>query len=166
MKIIKPIIFVVVFLLTVLLFSTVWNFENSDAFDTVATFLSITIGFTITALSIIATSSFSKDLYKTEDDKDNSKTLLHVLINLFQTSTFIFILTVGLILLYKFLPTEEPLQPKVFIKSYPISVFVILKATIWCLTILSVYYFIQLFETFAKFVIKTATHNENKNHSL
>lgn len=157
MKIIKPIILALVFLSIVFLFSTVWNFDNSSAFDTVATFLSITIGFTITALSIIATSSFSKDLYKTEDENDNSKTLLHVLINLFKTSTFIFILTIGLILTYKFFPTPKTIEPTFFIKSFPISFFVILKSTIWCLTIISFYYFIRLFETFAKFVIKTAT---------
>ncbi len=157
MKIIKPIIFTVAFLLTILLFSTVLNFDNATAFDTVATFLSITIGFTITALSIIATSSFSKELYKTEDEKDNSKTLLHVLINLFKTSTLIFITTIGLILAYKFFPTPKTTEPTFFIKSYPITFFVILKSSIWCLTIISFYYFIRLFETFSKFVIKTAT---------
>ena len=157
MKIIKQIIFSILFLFIILLFSTVWNFDNSSAFDTVAIFLSITIGFTITALSIIATSSFSKDLYKTEDKKDNSKTLLHILINLFKTSTFIFIFTIGLILTYKFFPTPKIIEPTFFIKLYPISFFIILKSTIWCLTIISFYYFIRLFETFAKFVIKSAT---------
>lgn len=157
MKIIKPIIFTIAFLLTILLFSTVCNFDNANAFDTVATFLSITIGFTITALSIIATSSFSKELYKTEDEKDNSKTLLHVLINLFKTSTLIFISTIGLILIYKFFPTSKTAEPTFFIKSYPITFFVILKPLIWCLTIILFYYFIRLFETFSKFVIKTAT---------
>lgn len=157
MKIIKPIIFVIVFLLTALLFSTVWNFDNSIAFDTIATFLSITIGFTITALSIIATSSFSKELYKTEDEKDNSKTLLHVLINLFKTSTFVFIATIGLILAYKFIPTPKTVEPTFLIKSYPITFLILLKSVIWCLTIISFYFFIRLFETFAKFVIKTAT---------
>lgn len=157
MKIIKPIIFIVAVLLTVLLLSTVLNYDNATAFDTIATFLSITIGFTITALSIIATSSFSKELYETEDEKDNSKTLLHVLINLFKTSSFIFITTIGLILVYKFFPTIKTAEATFFIKSYPITFFVILKASIWCLTIISFYYFIRLFETFSKFVIKTAT---------
>lgn len=157
MKIIKPIIFIIAFLLAALLFSTVWNFDNSIAFDTIATFLSITIGFTITALSIIATSSFSKELYKTEDEKDNSKTLLHVLINLFKTSTFVFIATIGLILAYKFIPIPKTVEPTFLIKSYPITFLILLKSVIWCLTIISFYFFIRLFETFAKFVIKTAT---------
>ena len=157
MKIIKPIIFIIVFLLIVLLFSTVLNFDNSNAFDTIATFLSITIGFTITALSIIATSSFSKELYKTEDEKDNSKTLLHSLINLFKISTFIFIATIGLILTYKFVPAPKTVEPTFLIKSYPITFLILLKGTIWCLTIISFCFFIKLFETFAKFIVKTAT---------
>lgn len=157
MKVIKPIIFIVVILLIVSLFSTVWNYDNVSAFDIIATFLSITIGFTITALSIIATSSFSKELYKTENKKDNSKTLLHVLINLFKTSTFIFISTIGLILVYKFFPASENVKPMFFIKSYPITFLVLLKSTIWCLTIISFYFFTKLIENFAKFVIKTAT---------
>jgi len=157
MKIIKLIIAVILFLLAVVLFSTLWNFDNSNAFDTAATFLSITIGFTITALSIIATSSFSKELYKTEYEKDNSKTLLHVLIDLFKTSTFIFIATIGLILVYKFIPTPKTVEPMFFIKSYPMTLLILLKSTIWCVTIISFYFFIRLFETFARFVIKTAT---------
>ncbi len=157
MKIIKPIISAVLFLFTISILSTVWNLDNSGAFDTVATFLSITIGFTITALSIIATSSFSKELYKTEDEKDNSKTLLHVLINLFKTSTFIFILTIGLILVYKFIKVSNLVEPSCSIKSYEITLSVLLKAVIWYLTMVSFYFFIKLFNTFSKFVIKTAT---------
>lgn len=162
MKIIKLIIFVVVFMLVFILFSTVWNFDNSTAFDSIATFLSITIGFTITALSIIATSSFSKDLYKIEAEKDNSKTLLHVLINLFKISTLIFIGTIGLILSYKFISppttsTTRTAEVLFNIKIYPITFLTILKSIIWCLTIISFYYFIKLFKTFSKFVIKSAT---------
>lgn len=157
MKIIKPIIFIVAVLLTILLLTTVWNYDNATAFDTIATFLSITIGFNITALSIIATSSFSKELYKIEDEKDNSKTMLHILINLFKSSTLIFISTIGLILVYKFFPIKKTEEAKIFIKSYPIRFLIILKAFIWCLTIISFYYFIRLFETFSKFVIKTAS---------
>lgn len=156
MKIIKPILFGIVCLFAFILFSTMWNFENSSAFDTIATFLSITIGFTITALSIIATSSFSKELYKIEDEKNNSKTLLHILINLFKTSTLIFIATIGLIITYKFIPTPKTIVPIFNFKSYPITLLTLLKSGIWCFTIISFYYFIKLFETFSKFVIKSA----------
>jgi hypothetical protein len=155
MKIFKSIIFVLITLSVLLLFSTVWNFDNANAFDTISTFLSITIGFTITALSIIATTSFSKELYKIEDSKNNSKTLLHVLIDQFKTSTLIFIATIGLILVYKFIPisTENLFD----IKTYPISFEIILKSSVWYLTIISFVSFIRLFNTFSKFVIKSAT---------
>jgi len=155
MKIVKKVTYIVLSILLVLLFSTIWNFDNSSAFDTISTFLSITIGFTITALSIIATSSFSKYLYSLEDEKNNSKTLLHILIGQFKISTIIFIITIGLILIYKFIPTHEH---KLFcIKSYPISFSIIIKATIWYMTIISFITFLKLFETFSKFVLKSAT---------
>jgi len=66
MKIFKTIVFVLVTLSVLLLFSTVWNFDNATAFEMISTFLSITIGFTITALSIIATTSFYKTARTTQ----------------------------------------------------------------------------------------------------
>lgn len=140
---------------SILLFSTKWNYDNSGAFDTIATFLSITIGFTITALSIIATSAFSKNLYNLQDENDNSRTLLHVLINQFRKATFIFISTIALIILYKFLPKESYL---IFnLKGYLITILVLIKSLVWTLTILSFLSFCKLFYTFSKFVTKSAT---------
>lgn len=157
MRNIKGIISKVAIFLIFSLVSTVWNFDNEAAFDTIATFLSITIGFTIAALSIIATSSFSKELYKIEDENDNSRTLLHVLIRLFKTSNFIFISTIGLILVYKFFEPIKTTGVLFFINCFPITLFILLKGCVWCLTIVSFYYFIMLFEAFSKFVLKTAT---------
>lgn len=67
----------------IFLLSTYLHFDNSATFGHILTFLSITTGFTITALSIIATSNFSKDLYKKEAPDDNSKSLLHQLVGKF-----------------------------------------------------------------------------------
>jgi hypothetical protein len=155
MKIIKAVIWVIVSGLVILLFSTELDYDNTNSFDTISTFLSILVGFTVTAMSIIATSSFSKHLYKLEDENDNSKTLLHILVGQFRTSTFAFISTVGLILLFKFLPKETVILFTV--KSYSISFNVIVKATIWYMTIISFITFFSLFKTFTKFVIKSAT---------
>lgn len=155
MKIVKKVTYTVLSILLILLFSTIWDFDNSTAFDTVSIFLSITIGFTITALSIIANSAFSKYLYSLEDEKNNSKTLLHLLIGQFKISTVIFTITIGLILIYKFIPT--PGDTLFSIKSYPISLSILIKATIWYMTLVSFIAFLQLFETFSKFVIKSAT---------
>jgi len=128
-KIVKTLVLVILSFFMILLFSTVWNFENDNAFDTIATLLSITTGFTITALSIIATSSFSKYLYSLEDAENNSKTLLHNLIGKFKTSTIIFIVTIGLILIFKFI--ASPSNVLFCIKSYPISFTILLKSVIW-----------------------------------
>ena len=156
MKIIKYIIFIIVSGFTLLLLSTKLNFDNEGAFDTISAFLSISTGFSITALSIIATSSFSKKLYRIEDAKDNSKTLLHTLVGQFKLSTFAFIVTIGLIVLFKFIPDEEVCL--LTIKSYKISCSIILKSTIWYMTLVSFYEFIGLFRTFTKFVIKSGTN--------
>lgn len=156
MKIIKNLIFIFVSVMAVLLFSTKLNFDNGGAFDSISTFLSISTGFSITALSIIATSSFSKNLYRLEDKKDNSKTLLHVLVNQFRLSTLVFILTIGLILLFKFIPTKGDCL--FTIRSYKISWDILLKSTIWYMTLISFYEFIRLFRTFTKFVIKSGTN--------
>ena len=154
-KTVKTSMFVILSLLIILLFSTAWNFENVSAFDTIATLLSITTGFTITALSIIATSSFSKHLYSLEDPNNNAKTLLHNLIGKFKSSTIIFIVTIGLILVFKFM--ANPSDTLFYIKSYPISLTTLLKSIIWYMTIVSFISFFGLFETFARFVIKSAT---------
>lgn len=155
MKTIKIIAFILLSFLVLILFSTVWNFQNQRAFQIIAVFLSITVGFSITALSIIATSSFSKNLYKIESKNDNSKSLLHDLVAKFQTSTTIFVITIASILVFEFLP--DYIQPIIKFKSYPISLNTIIKSVIWYLTILSFIAFLNLFHLFKKFVIKSAT---------
>ena len=154
-QIVKGILFTIVSLGVILLFSTTLNYDNSKAFDTVATFLSITTGFTITALSIIATSTFSKDLYKVEDKTDNSKTLLHVLVGKFRNATCAFILTIGLITIHKFLP--EKTEVVFSIKEVSFTLVTLVKSLIWYMTVISFWTFLRLFHTFSKFVIKSAT---------
>ena len=156
MKTAKIYIQIIVSFFSILLFSTKWNFDNAIAFDTIATFLSITIGFTITALSIIATSSFSRNLYNLQDRNNNSRTLLHILVSQFRTSTFIFVFTIAWIIIYKFLPTQS--CPIILIKGYQITFQIIIKAIIWYLTIISFLTFLKLFYTFSKFVTKNASN--------
>lgn len=96
----------------IILLSTWFNFDNTQTFSHVLTFLSVTTGFTITALSIIATSDFSKVLYKKESVNDNSKTLLHELVNKFEKSTLTFTTVIILILIFSFI---EPINFRVII---------------------------------------------------
>ena len=129
---------------------------NDSALDVIATFLSITAGFTITALSIIATSSFSKELYKYESSNNNSKTLLHELIDKFRNATYIYFTSIVLIIIYKFIPIDN--------SKYCLSIFnqsstvgeLLLSVTAIC-TALSCYSFVTLFFMFTKFVSKTAS---------
>lgn len=155
MKIIREVCAVLLSIAFLVLLATKWNFDNKAAFETIATFLSITTGFTITALSIIATSSFATHLYKLENSSNNSKTLLHNLVEQFKYSTFIFVTTIIIILIFKFLPTST--QPQFHIRSYPISVSIVLKSLIWYMTAISFFYFLKLFSLFSDFVIKTAS---------
>jgi len=159
MKKSKKVFFVIISVFVVIIFAAFLNFDNSKAFDSIITFLSITTGFTITALSIIANSTFAKQLYQIEEENDNSKTLLHTLVYQFKNSTLLFIATIALILLYFFIDDKEIIWKTVIILNQEFSFPIILKATVWYLTILSFWNFIKLLLVFSKFVIKSVTKN-------
>ena len=147
-------IFIVLFsLIIVIIFAINFNLNNK-AFDVVATFLSITTGFTITALSIIATAPFSKNLYEQESKKNNSKTLLHELVDIFKISMILFIVTISLITLLNLFTEEYPATSITIFKN-KITTLEILKSLILYLSILSLISFINLLNTFSKFVIKS-----------
>lgn len=149
----KKTIFIIISVFTVLLFCSMLDL-NIKAFDVIANFLSITTGFTITALSIIATSPFSKNLYNQESIKNNSKTLLHVLVDNFKTSMFFFIITIGLITVLNLYPENYTFKTFEFDKiKYTADE--ILKSTILYFSLLSLISFILLFNTFSKFVVKS-----------
>ncbi|WP_410879489.1 hypothetical protein [Myroides sp. DW712] len=154
MQVIKTIIFESMLVGTLFMFSTYWYFDNSKAFGDILAFLSIVTGFVVTGLSIIATSSFSKELYKQEDTKDNSKTLLHILVEKFVKSTKASVITIVLILLYFFIDGAK-LKVYEFWET-EISFKHILSSMIWLSTVFSVIYFVCLIDIFAKFVIQTA----------
>ena len=155
MKKIKYIVSTIVSIFLILLLVTKWNFDNDNAFTSILTFLSIIAGFSITALSIIATSDFSKELYLKESAKNNSLTLLHELIYIFKNSTLLFILTIILILLYEFLSDSKNVL--ISIKGCEITIETLMKGFIWYLTIFCFGRFIYLLMTFSKFVIKSVS---------
>lgn len=127
---------------------------NMKAFDVVATFLSITTGFTITALSIIATSPFSKNLYNQESKKNNSKTLLHELVDKFKQSMTLFITTISLIVLLNLYPEKDKSTFFFIYKTKVVTIEVLKSATLY-FSILSLISFVILFQTFSKFVVKS-----------
>jgi len=139
----------------IILLLTKWNYDNSGAFASILTFLSIIAGFSITALSIIETSDFSKELYLKESPRNNSLTLLHELISIFKNSTLVFIITIILILFFVFLPDLKWII--LTTKNYCITFNILLKGLIWYMTILSFSTFIYLLLTFSKFVIRSVS---------
>lgn len=157
MKKLKNIGSVCVGIVIIALFSTVLNYNNGRAFDDIIYFLTIATGFNITAFSIIANSPFSSKLHNIEDKNDNSKTLLHVLVNKFRNSTLLFLCTIALILFYYFINSDTNVtHVKCEIYGYTITFPVILKSTIWYLTIISFIKFYSLSKVFSQFVIKSA----------
>jgi hypothetical protein len=147
-------ILIILFSVIIILIFTVNVNLNNKAFDVVATFLSITTGFTITALSIIATSPFSKNLYGQESKKNNSKTLLHELVDKFKISMILFIVTICFITFLN-LFNENYVGKTIKIFNNKTTTLEILKSTILYFSILSLISFIILFNTFSKFVIKS-----------
>lgn len=125
--------------------------DNSSAFGDLVTFLSIIIGFTITALSIIATSNLSQKLYNKELKNDNSKTLLHKLVDKFKYSTILFTFIIALILIYQF-DNSSLFQVKILDKA--IESKTIFRSLIWYLSLFAFVEFISLFNLFSKFIIK------------
>ncbi len=150
-KKLSPILYIAVFFL----FLTIWKIKETEILNSIVTFLSITTGFTITALSIIATSKFSQILYSMESEEDNSKTLLHELVDKFKSATKIFLITIALILLFPFVAIYDAYYFYLF--SYCIEPSDIIKSIVFSLTILSFYKFISLLILFSKFVIKSVS---------
>lgn len=145
-------------ILSIVVFTVVVIFANptDKAFSDIVTFISITTGFSITSLSIIATSNFSRNLYLKEDNKDHSKTLLHKLVGNFKNSIYFFSFTVCLILLYKYF--DKP-HYTILIREMEFDLIQIFASIIWYFTILSIVRFLILVNMFAQFVIQTAKNS-------
>jgi hypothetical protein len=148
------------FIIIALLLSTYCYFDNHSEFGYILTFLSIVTGFTITSLSIISISTFSKHLYNQEVPNDNSRTLLHQLVGKFEELILISVLTITLIFIFYFI---EPITISIFkeysIYNVPISIKKILSGSIWCLNFWTIFLFTKLLKMFSKFVVQSAIRN-------
>lgn len=131
--------------------------KTESAFGNIITFFSIIIGFCVTALSIISTSNFANDLYKKEDSEDNSKTLLHNLVDAFTKCALGATLTIILILLSYYLTSIEFCKLQ-FLATY-ISGKTIIIGSIWYLSIATISLFIRLIFLFSNFTIQNAKRN-------
>ncbi|MBF9254642.1 hypothetical protein I2I11_15160 [Pontibacter sp. 172403-2] len=142
-------------ILSVAAFAIVMIFAkpSDKAFSDIVTFISIAAGFSITSLSIIATSTFSKNLYLKENPKNRSQTLLHVLVGNFKNSIFFFTFTVCLILIYKYIDFPNY---TISIRTYSFDLIKLFSGFIWYFTILSMVRFVLLVNIFGQFVLQTA----------
>lgn len=154
MRAVKALFLILLILAIVLLLSTFWYKDTSSAFEGILTFLSIVTGFAITGMSIIASSSFSKELYKMEVPNDNSKTLLHTLVGKFQNLTIICLLAICCILSYTFLKPYD-IGGFAFYETC-ISLKRVLSSVIWVATMLAVISFLGLISDFSAFIIQSS----------
>ncbi len=153
MKIIKYISLIATPILTAFVFRNHLEKIKDDVLTDMVTFLSITIGFGITALSIISASKFSQNLYRMEDSNNNSRTLLHVIVGNFERAVICFTLNIALIFLYKFLNNFCGFKNILLLNLSLRNMMIVI---IWYFLILSFLLFIYLLITFCKYVIKSA----------
>ena len=151
----KKIRMIVLSIFTIFMLSSFFHLEQTEkAFGHIITLLSIITGFCITALSIIATSNFAKDLYRQEDPDDNSRTLLHNLTDMFKycilSSAFAIVL-----ILTSFYLVEINFCKFEFYGTY-ISIKTTIVGGIWFATIISLIRFVYLVFMYSKFVIQSA----------
>lgn len=140
----------------VILFKFVKNI-NPKSFEIIATFLSIAIGFCFTALSIIATSKFSKKLFGIESNFDNSKTLLHELLDKFKLALKYSSICILFIIAFFTIPEKTDYSFKLF-KEIDFSIKETFSSLILLFTVLSIYYYFDLIKKFIQLVLKESSN--------
>ena len=156
----KIYLLVVVFVFFASLILMKLGFDNDAAFSSILTFLSVIIGFSITAMSIIAVSDFSDDLYMMESNENNDMTLFHELVQEYKRAVLLFVFTVFLILVYYFMPKDN--QWLVTLPQYELYLKAFVKELVWCFSLLSLFVFVRLFLMFTKFIVRTVAKRSTK----
>lgn len=126
---------------------------ETSHFNEITTIISILLGFVLTSLSIIASSSYSKKLYNKESRHNNSQTLLHDFLKKYTFLVYWLLCTLILILTYNFIDLSKiNVNPHLNINKLYISL-------IWATTYGSIIRFSMIFNIFAKYIIKAASSN-------
>lgn len=142
-------------MVTLLITPFVNNVTVDKAFDMIGVVFSVLIGFSITSLSIIATSKFSKRLYQIESSQNNSKTLLHEIVDKFYSNMTLYILTVVLIIVYLIIPKSDI----ALCEKLNITIINFLKSSIIIMTFLSLFSSNILLKYFKQFIVQAAKDN-------
>ena len=90
------VLLLIILLLLTLCFSTVLNFDNSDAFSSILVILTISFSFLLTGIVAFANSNLASLL------QEENLQLYNLLIGFFKETSLVFILTVFLIVIFKF----------------------------------------------------------------
>ena len=141
--------------MTLLITPFVNNVTVDKAFDMIGVIFSVLIGFSITSLSIIATSKFSKRLYQIESSQNNSKTLLHEIVDKFYSNMTLYILTVVLIVFYLIIPKSDI----VLCEKLNLTIVNFLKSAIIVMTFQSLFSSKILLKYFKQFIVQAAKDN-------
>lgn len=143
-------------LIGLMLFIFSWfDVKSSASFEMMLSFMSITIGFSVTALSLVASSSFSKVLYG-KSGKSNNKTQLHDLIDLFKQANSLFLLNIMLIFFHSWFSQDWLKSVSVSVKGVVLNLSHLFGAIVWGLLILSIIVFFELFNMFCSYIIQEA----------
>jgi hypothetical protein len=159
-------------LLLFIIFVNYFKIDNDKAHDSIIAFLSIGVGFCVTAISLLASSNFSKKLYSIESRKNNSMTLFHEFIAKFKKTFGLCILTILIVFIYKFLSTENqtPATADVYLLFhyyklelnfyfFKVSIVRSFNALIWFFLSLSLISFTEVVNLFVAYVEKNVTES-------
>lgn len=128
--------------------------DNEYKFEEILTFLSITLGFAFTGMSLISGSEFSKKLYERESKKDNSTTQLHELVNIYFSTSKWFIINSILIILFNMF--RNSLQSN-YVTILNIELYKLLYIIIIYFTLICCHKFYELIILFKNQVIQSVT---------
>lgn len=140
----------IILLIVLILFSNTSN-PFDKAFSDIITFISLAIGFCITSLSILATSTQIVTADLVHRLKGNELSLFEELVRIFKKSILYFTLTICLILMYKYLEPNFLIWTLFKLK---IDLMAKLAGVIWSLTIISILSFGILMNFFLNYVSK------------
>ncbi len=132
-----------------------FDVETSSSFEMMMGFMSITIGFSVTALSVVASSKFSKTLYG-KQGSSNNKTQLHDLIDLFKNANFLFLFNIAIIFIHSWFSNGWLKTLGLVIKEKSWNLGHLFEGLIWAILCVSIFEFYKLFNMFCMYIIQEA----------
>lgn len=154
----KKILLILKFILFLILnmFVLLYKIDTSEKLSDFLSFLSISIGFCLTSLTLIATTKFSKNLYERRSTVNN-KTLLHELVDKFQEANLCFFAIIFIIFSHIVLQKTDGLFFKliiIFDKEYSINT--LFQSQVIFLMLIGLRSFFELISIVGQYVIQSS----------